>query len=142
MNLTVTPEAVDALKQAIAQRGPDEGPATVRVAVAHQCGCGTTKFQMGFDDADVDDSRIDVSGITLIVDPQSAPALEDARLEVVQGENLIGPRFKIETANPSAGGCGCGGGGHQHQGDCVNHDDERAGECRPFFCAGLLWTCL
>lgn len=112
MNLTVTPQAVDALKQAIAQRAADEGPAAVRVAVAHQCGCGTTKFEMGFDQPEADDTSIDLGGVTLIVDPFSAPALEDARLEVVQGDNLIGPRFKIETAN--GGGCGCGGGGHHH----------------------------
>lgn len=112
MNLSATPEAVDALKDAIAQRAPEEGPATVRVAVAHQCGCGTTKFEMGFDTPDADDAHIDLGGVTVLVDPYSAPALEDARLEVVRGENLIGPRFKIETAN--GGGCGCGGGGHHH----------------------------
>lgn len=113
MNLTVTPEAVDALKEAIQQRGTDEGPKTVRVMVSHQCGCGSTKFQMGFDDAEAEDARIEVGGITLLVDPFSAPALQDARVEVVQGDNLIGPRFKIETPN-AGGGCGCGGGGHHH----------------------------
>jgi iron-sulfur cluster assembly accessory protein len=110
MNLTVTPEAVDALKQAISQRPPEEGPSVVRVVVAHQCGCGSTKFQMGFDEADADDTHIDLGGVTLVVDPFSAPSLEGARLEVVQDGNLIGPRFKIET--PNGGGCGCGGGHH------------------------------
>ncbi len=113
MNITVTPEAVDALKKAIDQRGPETGPSTVRVMVSHQCGCGNTKFQMGFDDPESDDARIDLGGVTLLVDPFSAPALQDARLEVVQSDNLMGPRFQIATPN-SSGGCGCGGGGHHH----------------------------
>jgi iron-sulfur cluster insertion protein len=111
MNLMVTPEAADALKLAVQGRAPDEGPATVRVMVAHQCGCGSTKFQMGFDEAAEDDTRIELEGVTLVVDSFSAPALEGASIEVATGENLVGPRFKIETAN-GGGGCGCGG--HHH----------------------------
>ncbi|MGH2441658.1 MAG: iron-sulfur cluster biosynthesis family protein [Chloroflexota bacterium] len=112
MNFTATPEAVEAMKTVIQQRGPGEGPQSVRVMVAHQCGCGSTKFQMGFDDPEEGDSRIDVGGITMLVDPHSAEALVDARLEVVESDNLIGPRFNIATAG--GGGCGCGGGGHSH----------------------------
>lgn len=115
MNLTATPEAVDALKKAVQQVRPEGGPETVRVYVAHQCGCGTTKFQMGLDNPEEGDNRIDLGGITVIVDPMSADALDEARLEVVESENLMAPQFNIvtQTAN-GGGGCGCGGGGHGH----------------------------
>ena len=113
MNFVATPEAVDAIKTVIAQRGPESGPETVRVMVAHQCGCGTTKFQMGFDDREVGDNEIDLGGVTLLIDPVAAQALEDARLEVVHSDNLMTPQFNIATAS-TGGGCGCGGGGHHH----------------------------
>ena len=112
MNMTITPEAADALKQAMQERDAEAGPHAVRVVLAHRCGCGSAKFQMGFSDAEEDDNQIDLAGLTLVVDPFSAEALEGARLEVVGTDNLIGPRFNIVT--PGGGGCGCGGGGHQH----------------------------
>ncbi len=114
LNFTATPEAVGAIKQVIDQRGVDEGPAMVRVMIAHQCGCGTTKFQMGFDDLEEGDDQIDVGGLTVLVDPHSAQALQDARLELVTSENLLTPQFNIATPSVGGGGCGCGGGGHEH----------------------------
>lgn len=127
MNFTASPEAVDALKKAIQQVRPEDGPETVRVYVAHQCGCGTTKFQMGLDSPEETDNRIDLGGITVIVDPESAQALDEARLEVVQSDNLLTPQFNIVTAQ-AGGGCGCGGGGcgggggnHGHEGHAHSH---------------------
>lgn len=117
MTFTATPEAVDALKQAIAQVSTQpetsDVPSAVRVYVASQCGCGNAHFQMGLDEPEADDEQIDVGGVTILVDPNSAPALEGARLEVVHSENLLTPQFHIATAN--TGGCGCGGHhGHHH----------------------------
>lgn len=112
MNFTATPEAVDAIKTVMEKRSAEEGPRSVRVMVAHQCGCGSTKFQMGFDDREEGDSEIDLGGVTLLVDPYSAEALNEAKLEIVQSDNLMVPQFNITT--PNAGGCGCGGGGHSH----------------------------
>jgi Fe-S cluster assembly iron-binding protein IscA len=116
MNITASPEAVDALKHAIQQVRTDNAPETVRVYVAHQCGCGNTKFQMGLDAPEEGDNQIDIGGVTLLVDPMAAEALTDARLDVVQSENLLAPQFSITTAgNGGGGGCGCGGGhGHHH----------------------------
>jgi Fe-S cluster assembly iron-binding protein IscA len=115
MNITASPEAVDALRRAIQQVRTEDAPDTVRVYVAHQCGCGNTKFQMGLDAPEEGDNQIDLGGVTLLVDPMSAEALTDARLDVVQSENLLAPQFSITTAsNGGGGGCGCGGHGHQH----------------------------
>lgn len=108
MNLTVTPRATDELKKAAESRRTAEGPDSVRVLVASQCGCGAAHFQMGFDNPEPDDNRIDLGGVMLLVDPNSAPFLEDA--EVDYSDDLMGRGFRINAAN--GGGCGCGG--HHH----------------------------
>ena len=107
MNITVTPRAADELKKALGTR--EEGPDTIRVMVASQCGCGNAHFAMGFDDPEQDDNRIDLGGVTLLVDPNSAPFLEGAEMDY--SDDLMGQGFRI---NAASGGCGCGGHGHDH----------------------------
>lgn len=110
--MNVSPKAQEELKKAVEQRQGDEGPQTVRVMVQSQCGCGTAHFAMGFDDAQADDNRIDLNGITLLVDPDSAPFLENA--EVDYSDDLMGRGFLINAPTTGGGGCGCGGHGHGH----------------------------
>jgi len=107
VNLTITPRANDELKKAVESRTA-EGPNAVRVLVASQCGCGSAHFQMGFSDPEPDDNTIDLGGVTLLVDPFSAPFLDNA--EVDYSDDLVGKGFRINAAN--GGGCGCGGGHH------------------------------
>lgn len=109
MNLTVTPRAAEELKSAVQTRD-DNAPTTVRVMVQSQCGCGSAHFAMGFDEPDETDNRIDLGGVTLLVDPYSAPFLDNA--EVDYTDELMGKGFTINT--PNGGGCGCGGGHHHH----------------------------
>lgn len=109
MNMTVSPRAVDELKKAVETSGTEDAPSTVRVMVASQCGCGAAHFAMGFDQPEADDNAIDVGGVTLLVDPASAPFLENAEMDY--SDDLMGKGFRISS--PS-GGCGCGGGGHHH----------------------------
>lgn len=106
MNITTTPRAADELKKAVAERPEVEGPAAVRVMVQSQCGCGSAHYAMGFDQPQQDDATIDVGGITLLVDPNSAPFLDNAELDYVTGQLGEGG-FAINAAN--GGGCGCGG---------------------------------
>jgi Fe-S cluster assembly iron-binding protein IscA len=47
--------------------------------------------------------------VTLIVDPESAPFLDDAEMDY--SDDLMGQGFRI---NAPGGGCGCGGHGHSH----------------------------
>ena len=112
MNLNVTSRATDELKKASETR-PESSPDTIRVMVASQCGCGNAHFAMGFDQPQADDNRIDLGGVTLLVDPDSAPFLEGAEMDY--SDDLMGQGFKINPVN--GGGCGCGGHGHHH------HDD-------------------
>jgi iron-sulfur cluster assembly protein len=110
MNLMVSPRAVDELKKAAESRREEQAPDTVRVLVQSQCGCGTAHFAMGFDEAQQDDNQIDLDGVKLVVDPFSAPFLEDAEMDY--SDDLMGQGFRINAAN--GGGCGCGGHGHGH----------------------------
>lgn len=107
MNLTVTPEATNALKKAVETRREQEGPDTIRVLVQGQCGCGSAHFAMGFDEPQAEDNQIDLGGVTLLVDPDSAPFLDNAEVECVEDQMMGQTRFKINAAG--GGGCGCGG---------------------------------
>jgi iron-sulfur cluster assembly accessory protein len=110
MNMTVTPRASDELRKAIEARRQEEATDTVRVMVQSQCGCGNAHFAMGFDEPEEGDDRIDLGGMTLLVDPFSAPFLENAEMDY--SDDLMGQGFRINTAG--GGGCGCGGHGHHH----------------------------
>lgn len=112
MNITISPRAVDELKKAAEARREEQGADTVRVLVQSQCGCGTAHFAMGFDAPEQDDDMIDLGGVTLVVDPTSAPFLENAEMDY--SDDLMGQGFRINAANGGGGGCGCGGHGHGH----------------------------
>ncbi len=111
MNITASPRAVEELKKAIESSRTEEGPETVRVMVQSQCGCGAAHFAMGFDDPEEGDNEIQLGGVTLLVDPDSAPFLDNAEMDY--SDDLMGQGFRINA--PNTGGCGCGGGhGHRH----------------------------
>ena len=79
--------------------------AKLRVAVQ---GGGCSGFQYGFafeELAAEDDAKVEVEGVTVIVDSMSYPYLAGATLDYEEG--LQGSRFKIENPN-AASTCGCG----------------------------------
>jgi iron-sulfur cluster assembly accessory protein len=111
MNILASPRAVDELKKAAEARRQQAGTDTIRVMVRSRCGCGAAHFAMGFDEPVEGDNRIDVGGVTLLVDPSSAPLLDNAQVDY--SDDLMGKGFRISS--PAAGGgCGCGGHGHRH----------------------------
>jgi iron-sulfur cluster assembly protein len=112
MNMTILPRASEELKKAVEERREQKATDTVRVMVQSQCGCGSAHFAMGFGDPEDGDNHIEINGVTLLVDPNSAPFLDNAELDY--SDDLMGQGFKINTVN-AGGGCGCGGGGHGHQ---------------------------
>jgi iron-sulfur cluster assembly protein len=71
---------------------------------------GMLEFGMGFDDERSNDSIIDSWGVTLLINAQSAPMLDDVTIdysEVSPGES----RFVFMKASASSCGSGGGGGG-------------------------------
>jgi iron-sulfur cluster insertion protein len=111
MELTVSPVAVDALKEVIREHGTLGAPASVRLGVQGACGCGNAHFQMMLDDQQEGDTSVAVEGINFLVDADSLPYLEGAQLDY--SDELVGRGFRIDAkASAGAGGCGCGG--HHH----------------------------
>jgi iron-sulfur cluster assembly protein len=104
MNLMASPRAVDELKKVVEARRQQEGPNTVRVMVRSRCHCGAAHFAMGFDQPKQGDNQIDLEGVTVLVDPGSAPYLDNARMDY--SDDLMGQGFRIDAPG---GRCGCGG---------------------------------
>jgi iron-sulfur cluster insertion protein len=83
---------------------PDSQNKPLRIFVQ---GGGCSGFQYGFtfDEKKDDDNVIQTGGIEVVVDPQSAGYLKDAKVDYV--EDFRGAGFSVTNPNAS-GGCGCG----------------------------------
>ncbi len=101
--LELTEAAVAKVKY-FAQTMPDSLNKPLRVFVQ---GGGCSGFQYGFtfDEKHENDNVIEQGGITIVVDPQSAMYLKDAKVNYV--EDFRGAGFSVENPN-ATGGCGCG----------------------------------
>jgi len=101
--LTLTEKAVEKVKY-FAGTMPDSQGKPLRIFIQ---GGGCSGFQYGFtfDEKKENDTVIQAGGIEVVVDPQSAPYLKDAKVDYV--EDFRGAGFSV--TNPQAtGGCGCG----------------------------------
>jgi iron-sulfur cluster assembly protein/iron-sulfur cluster insertion protein len=100
---TLSDKAVDKVKSLIEAEGnPD---LVLRVAV-RPGGCSGLSYEMFFDsDVADDDARIQYDGLTVVIDPASAPHLGGASLDFNDG--LQGAGFAISNPNATRS-CGCG----------------------------------
>lgn len=81
------------------------GELALRVAV-RPGGCSGFQYEMFFDsDVADDDLTADFDGVTVVVDPASAPHLQGATLDYKEG--LMDSGFSINNPNVSRS-CGCG----------------------------------
>jgi iron-sulfur cluster assembly accessory protein len=102
--LTLTPEAVEAVKQVRAKSGLSEEHA-LRVAVVGG-GCSGYSYQLDFDDQVREgDAVIEYDGVVVRVDPQSAEYLRGIQIDYVS--RLSGGGFRFTNPN-ATGTCGCG----------------------------------
>jgi len=101
--LSLTDAAIEKVKY-FAKSMPDSEGKPLRIFVQ---GGGCSGFQYGFqfDERRDDDNIVEQSGITVLVDPQSATYLRDSVVNYV--EDFRGAGFSVENPN-STGGCGCG----------------------------------
>jgi iron-sulfur cluster insertion protein len=101
--LSLTEAAVEKVKH-FATTMPDSQGKPLRIFIQ---GGGCSGFQYGFtfDEKRADDHVIETGGIEVVVDPQSANYLKDARVDYV--EDFRGAGFSVENPN-ATGGCGCG----------------------------------
>ncbi|MDA1347342.1 MAG: iron-sulfur cluster assembly accessory protein [Chloroflexi bacterium] len=123
----VTPLAAEKLATILKEQG-DEG-SMLRVMVmpgSH----GGFQYSMGVEkEPQADDLVIEVSNIQVLVDPESAPLVEGAQIDYVDG--LMRSGFTISNPNQQVGGggCACGGGGGGCGGGGGAHGGDGGGGC-------------
>ena len=102
--LSLTEAAIAKVKY-FAGTMPDSAGKPLRIFVQ---GGGCSGFQYGFtfDEKKDDDTVIATGGIEVVVDPQSAGYLKDAKVDFV--EDMRGAGFSVTNPNATGGSCGCG----------------------------------
>lgn len=103
--ISLTKEAAEAVRASAQQSGAENMALRIAARVNQ---AGMLEFGMGFDDERTNDSIVESWGVSLLINAESAPMLDDVTIdfsEVSPGEH----RFVFMKA--SAGGCGSGGGG-------------------------------
>jgi iron-sulfur cluster assembly protein len=102
--VTLTEAAADKVRAMMAQEPAGEAE-VLRVAVRGG-GCSGFEYALGFDRGPSDDDyEFQAHGVTVVVDPFSAPYLKGASVDFL--ETIAEAGFKIDNPN-SAGSCGCG----------------------------------
>ncbi len=106
----VTPLASEKLERVLEEEG--HKGALLRVMVSPGPN-GGFQYMLGIEDkAGENDFVIDAEGVQVLVDAESAPLVEGAQIDYVEG--LMRSGFVISNPNLQSGGgggCGCGGGG-------------------------------
>ena len=120
--LTVTEAAAGKIKQLMAEEAEIS---VLRVAIAGG-GCSGFQYQLGFDSGATEgDVAFTMHGVDVVVDPFSAPYLQGASIDSLEGLQESG--FKIENPN-AVSSCGCG---HSFQVDdeAVEAGEQHVGGC-------------
>jgi len=100
--VSITPTAADKVRELMAEDGESS---VLRVAIQGG-GCSGFQYGLGFDAGPVDDdATIEQHGVTIVIDPHSAPYLKGATIDFLNGLEESG--FKIDNPNAQAS-CGCG----------------------------------
>ena len=99
----LTEAAAAKAKALLEQEGRND--LALRIAV-QPGGCAGLRYQLFFDDRELDGDKIDlIGGVSLVVDKMSIPYLNGARIDFT--DTIESQGFTIE--NPNAGGsCSCG----------------------------------
>jgi iron-sulfur cluster assembly protein len=102
--ISLTEAAAAKIKELQAEETPGEA-AVLRVAVQGG-GCSGFEYALGFDrGAEEGDHELQFHGVSVVVDPFSAPYLRGAEIDFVNGLQESG--FKVNNPNVVAA-CGCG----------------------------------
>ena len=108
--IEVTETAALKLEEIINEQGGEEGSLLRMMVVPGPQ--GSFQYMLGMEkEANDDDFVIDAASVKVLVDPESAPLVEGAQIDYVDG--LMRSGFVISNPNfpASAGGGGCGSGG-------------------------------
>jgi iron-sulfur cluster assembly protein len=122
--ISLTKEAAEQIRTAATESGADN--LGLRIA-ARVNDAGMLEFGMGFDEERSNDAAVDSWGVTLLINAQSKPYLDDVTIdfaEVNPGES----RFVFSKAS-AGGSCGSGGGGGGGGGGCGSGGCGSGGGC-------------
>jgi iron-sulfur cluster assembly accessory protein len=101
--LTLTESAKKAIGRFI--KGSDTPVAGLRIEVTGG-GCSGMQYGMSLEEAvKEDDIKVEVDGLTVLVDPYSAPMLKGVKVDFL--DSMEGSGFQFENPNANAS-CGCG----------------------------------
>ena len=100
---TLTEGAVKKVKTFYQEDNTIQGK-SLRVFV-EKGGCSSFQYGFAFDEKKEGDSELAVEGLTVLVDPQSAPLLQGAVIDFK--EDFSGSGFTISNPNAKKS-CGCG----------------------------------
>jgi iron-sulfur cluster assembly protein len=102
--LSLTPTAATKVRELMAEE-PDADTLVLRVAIQGG-GCSGFQYGLGFDTCAAEgDHELELEGVTVVVDPHSAPYLQGATIDFLNGLQESG--FKIDNPN-AVSSCGCG----------------------------------
>jgi iron-sulfur cluster assembly protein len=102
--ISLTPTAAAKIKELMAEEPAGE-VSVLRVAIQGG-GCSGFQYGLGFDSGAAEDDEVsEQHGVTVVVDPYSAPYLKGANVDFLSGLEESG--FKIDNPNAAAS-CGCG----------------------------------
>ncbi len=102
--VTITEKAADKVRQLLAEE-PEADVSVLRIAIQGG-GCSGFQYALGFDRGPQDgDNEIEMNGVTIVIDPFSAPYLTGSEIDFVDA--LMGAGFAINNPNVQAA-CGCG----------------------------------
>ena len=120
--VSLTPTAAAKVKELMAEE-PEGGTLVLRVAIQGG-GCSGFQYGLGFDTAPAEgDEILEQEGVRVVVDPFSAPYLQGATIDFLNGLQESG--FKIDNPNATAS-CGCG---HSFQVEEGEEDAAAVGGC-------------
>jgi iron-sulfur cluster assembly accessory protein len=102
--ITITENAAQKIRS-LMEEDPEGDVSVLRVAIEGG-GCSGFQYALGFDRGPQDgDNEIQMHGVTVVVDPFSAPYLTGSEIDYVDA--LMGAGFAINNPNVQAA-CGCG----------------------------------
>ena len=102
--VSLTENAATKIKQLLAEE-PEGDSMVLRVAIQGG-GCSGFQYGLGFDEGAQEGDVVDEQhGVRLVIDPFSAPYLQGAQIDFLDGLQESG--FKIDNPN-AVSSCGCG----------------------------------
>ena len=108
--ITISSLAAEKLKDIIVEQG-EEG-SSLRVMLMPGANGGAQYMLALETEVKDDDTIVSTEGVNILIDPDSAPLMEGAEIDYMDG--LMKSGFVINNPNIApggGGGCGCGGGG-------------------------------